>query len=202
MGKVYLAPKASYSTQLNIPIKFSDICDAYSGTVDTQALSDAIVREEVEHECLFTVTALKLLNMAHETLGQHDIELVNPKSVVVIAEKKKKNSIFHLIINALIYVMVFFGSAMSVMYFHVDVGMMETQKEFARILGSGHPEAFSIITIAYTIGLGTGMYVFFSNRKIAKFKSPSPIDLNIRQFKSDTIDYLREKLDNLKRAEK
>ncbi|MDR2519890.1 MAG: hypothetical protein LBC69_02370 [Eubacteriaceae bacterium] len=199
MGKIYLSTKNCFSVGLNTPVLFQDVCEVFSEGLDTSPLLGKTAYRGADRDTYLTITAQELLDMAKEALPECDACLISAGSVLVMVQKKSKQNFWlRAAVNCAIYALLFFGSALSVMYFHLDVGMLETQQEFAEILSPDAETANRIINVAYTIGLGAGMYLFFLNRRIAGHKIPSPIDLKMNDYQSNMVDFLREKIDSEK----
>ncbi|THF78470.1 stage V sporulation protein AA [Cohnella fermenti] len=82
---------------------------------------------------------------------------------------------------ALAWLLLFFGSGMTIVNFHADVNMPEVQRRVVELLtGSGdrHPWLFQI---PYSIGVGLGMLLFF-NRLFRKRRSDEPNPLEVEMF--------------------
>jgi len=197
--KIRLVPKASFSADVNQQVYFRDVCDAWSDGSNIDKLLNTVVYEGAALDTFSILKASELLKIASEMYEDAQIDILKSEAVVIMVQSKKDMAApLRKLTNGLIYLLIFFGSALSVMYFHIDVGMLETQQEFARVFGNDSKAAYMAIAISYSIGLAGGMFVFFRNRKIAGNKIPSPIDLKMKEYKNDVVDFLRDKLEEAK----
>ncbi|RUS48117.1 stage V sporulation protein AA [Cohnella sp. AR92] len=81
----------------------------------------------------------------------------------------------------LAWLLLFFGSGMTIINFHADVNMPVVQRRVIELLtghGDRHPWLFQI---PYSIGLGLGMMLFF-NRLFRKRRSDEPNPLEVEMF--------------------
>jgi stage V sporulation protein AA len=197
MDRIYIAPKKSIGIDAGVDAAFFDVADAYSPTLDVTELLKTRVYEGNGEERVTRVKCRDLMEAAYGMFPGASVELLGSfDDVLIVAERKRASSSgpLKLAANFAIYLLLFLGSALSVMYFHIDVGMLDTQREFARALGNGGDAGLRIIAVAYSIGLMLGMLLFFRNRKVAGRKVPSPIDLKMESYNSGVVGYLLRRL--------
>lgn len=90
----------------------------------------------------------------------------------------------------------FFGTGFTIMAFHNDISI---NKIFARVyeMVMGYPsDGYSILEIAYSIGLAAGIILFFNHiggRRITK--DPTPIEVEMRVYETDVNKALIETAD-------
>lgn len=60
----------------------------------------------------------------------------------------------------LVWLLLFFGSALTIMNFHADVNMLEVQIRIVEMLTGHRDEHPYIFQIAYSLGIGFGMVIF------------------------------------------
>ncbi|MFB1080774.1 stage V sporulation protein AA [Jeotgalibacillus sp. JSM ZJ347] len=88
----------------------------------------------------------------------------------------------------LVWLLLFTGSALTIMYFHEDVSMAETQLVIVNMLGGAHPNWFHI---PYSAGIGLGMLLFFNRLLKKQFNDePSPLDIEIYKYEKSVEDYV------------
>lgn len=88
----------------------------------------------------------------------------------------------------LVSTIVFFGSAFTIMTFHIDIGI---QKVFARfyeqLMGAEKP-VVTELEISYSIGLAVGIMIFFNHFNKKKMtKDPTPIEVEMKKYNDDLI---------------
>jgi stage V sporulation protein AA len=195
MNAIYIVPKESFTVNTNSEVKFSDIAELYSKDMKLDQLMNTVVLKTEDKEGFVAKSPFELISICMDYYPNAQVELVKYDDILISVESIKKRSSFGgKIINSAIYMLLFFGSALSVMYFHIDVGMLETQKEFAAIFGSQTDLSVKILGIAYSIGIAVGMFFFFKNKKVDEQRIPSPIDIKMSSYKDNVVSFLKNKI--------
>ncbi|OAB32668.1 stage V sporulation protein AA [Paenibacillus macquariensis subsp. defensor] len=116
------------------------------------------------------------------------IESIGLQQVIVeIVGVPKKPSIS---LFLLVWLLLFFGSALTIMNFHADVNMMEVQIKVVEMITGKRDEHPYLFQTSYSIGIGFGMVVFFNHLFKKKWnEEPTPLEVemflyqeNIDQF--------------------
>ena len=140
-----------------------------------------------EHAVVFSI--LKVVERIHKDYP--DAEIVNCGETDFVVEYQKstvksawveKGKLF------LTSIIVFFGSAFTIMAFHVDIGITETFERFyGQVMGTAKP-LVTELEISYSIGLGIGIIVFFNHFSKKKLtKDPTPIEVEMKKYNQDVI---------------
>ena len=89
----------------------------------------------------------------------------------------------------IVAILVFFGSAFTIMSFHSDIGIQETFERFyAQVMGESKPMVTEL-EISYSIGLAVGIIVFFNHfRKRKLTQDPTPIEVEMKKYNQDLIN--------------
>ena len=88
--------------------------------------------------------------------------------------------------TAVLCVLIFFGSAFTIMTFNNDVGVGEVFADFYRQVMGTESSGFTILEICYSIGLFLGITIFFNHvghKKITH--DPTPIQVEMRTYEKD-----------------
>ena len=140
-----------------------------------------------EHAQAFSI--LKVIERIHEEYPT--VEVVNCGENDFIVEYQLetiKNPLLEKLKLILISVIVFFGSAFTIMTFHIDIGIQKTFERFyVQLMGVEKP-AVTELEISYSIGLAVGIVVFFnhfSKKKITK--DPTPMEMEMKKYNQDLI---------------
>lgn len=141
-----------------------------------------------EHAQAFSV--LKVIERIHEDYP--NIEIVNCGESDFIVEYQLdtiKNPIWEKIKLVMISVIVFFGSAFTIMTFHTDIGIEETFVQFyEQVMGEAKP-AVTELEVSYSIGLAVGIIVFFNHFNKKKItQDPTPIEVEMKKYNQDLIN--------------
>ncbi len=118
-----------------------------------------------------------------------DVQLVGPEQTVIhIAQKPAKSNIF---LATLVWILLFIGTAMTIMNFHYDVSMQEVQQKLHFILTGENNEFPLWIQIPYSLGLGVGTLLFFNHWFNRRFnEEPSPLEVEIFNYQQNLDNYL------------
>lgn len=118
-----------------------------------------------------------------------DVQSVGPAQTVIRIETKKKKA--NLFIAVVIWILLFIGTAMTIMNFHYDVSMQEVQQKLHYILTGVENEFPLWIQVPYSLGLGIGTLLFFNHWFNKRFnEEPSPLEVEIENYQADVDQYL------------
>ena len=92
---------------------------------------------------------------------------------------------------ALVAAVSFFGTAFTIMAYHNDIGIVDVFDQISQVvMGQENQDLFqtgaAVLEIAYSIGLGLGIIVFFNHvggRRLTK--DPTPIEVALRKYEQD-----------------
>lgn len=140
-----------------------------------------------EHAQAFSV--LKVIERIHREYP--NVYVVNCGEEDFVIEYKKStvtNAVWEKVKLVLVCVLVFFGSAFTIMTFHNDIGIEDVFARFyLQLMGTEKP-MITELEISYSIGLATGIILFFnhiSKKKISH--DPTPIEVELKKYNKDLI---------------
>ena len=118
-----------------------------------------------------------------------EVQLLGPSQTIVeVVFKKKKYSIT---LFVLAWLLLFFGSMLTIMNFHEDVSMQDVQQRIYRIITGKSVEKPLFFQIPYSIGLGLGMIIFFNHVfKKRLNEEPSPLEVEMFNYQQDLDQYV------------
>lgn len=141
-----------------------------------------------EHAVVFSI--LKVIERIHQDYP--NIEVVNCGESDFIVEFKKGTVESQWIKRLKLFavaVIVFFGSAFTIMTFHNDIGIQEVFEKFYLQLTGEQKPAVTELEISYSIGLAIGMIVFFNHLSKKRLsKDPTPIEVEMKKYNKDVIN--------------
>lgn len=141
-----------------------------------------------EHAAVFSI--LKVIERIHEDYP--NLEVVNCGESDFIVEYQMnsiKNPLIEKIKLIIISIIVFFGSAFTIMTFHIDIGIQKTFSRFyEQLMGTTKPMVTEL-EISYSIGLAVGIIVFFNHFSKKKLtEDPTPIEVEMKKYNQDLIN--------------
>lgn len=141
-----------------------------------------------EHATVFSI--LKVIERIHQdypnvdvvNCGESDFVVEYKKSTVKPKWKEKAKLIA-------VSIIVFFGSAFTIMTFHNDIGIEEVFSQFyGQLTGESKPMVTEL-EISYSLGLAVGIIVFFNHLSKKRLsKDPTPIEVELKKYDKDLIN--------------
>nr|WP_306798728.1 stage V sporulation protein AA [Oceanobacillus saliphilus] len=118
-----------------------------------------------------------------------EIQLLGPEQTIIqISDRKKPINIW---VASFVWLLLFIGTAMTIMNFHYDVSMQQVQQKLHFILTGEENEYPLWIQIPYSLGLGLGTLLFFNHWFNKRFnEEPSPLEVEIYNYQQDLSNYL------------
>jgi len=166
-------------------------------------LANLIVHQvKKEDNNIIIIDGMKVIQVITEQLNDTNIQLVGPQQTIVeVILKKVKMSIP---IFLIVWLLLFIGSAVSIMNFHEDVSMQTVhQKLFYLLTGIEDQNPLSI-QIPYSIGLGLGMTLFFNHIFKKRINDePSPLEVEMFNYQQSLDQYviMNENKESIKRMD-
>ncbi len=140
-----------------------------------------------EHAVVFSI--LVVIERIHKDYPNLDVVNCGEEDFIVEYVKSTvKSTVWEKIKLVLISLIVFFGSAFTIMTFHNDIGIEETFQQFYMQLMGEEKPMVTELEISYSIGLMLGIIIFFNHfgkRKITH--DPTPIEVEVKKFNKDLI---------------
>ena len=141
-----------------------------------------------EHSVVFSI--LKVIELIHEAYPNMQVVNCGEQDFIVEYQKSTvKSAAWEKLKLILIATIVFFGSAFTIMTFHVDIGIQKVFERFyEQLMGMDKPMVTEL-EISYSIGLAVGIIVFFNHISKKKLtKDPTPIEVEMKKYNQDLIN--------------
>ena len=153
-----------------------------------------ILRIREEKEQRFVISLLKIIDLIHERYPKVEIQNLGESDVIVTYENQKTPPmIWHLLKTAVVTVIIFCGSAFSIMAFNNDVSVTKMFSRIYLLLTGEESNGFTLIELTYCIGLIVGILIFFNHLGRKKFTAdPTPMEVEMRLYENDIQETLIE----------
>ena len=178
---VYLRLRRRIVMKQGESVRLGDIARIVSEPDVERRLSELeLVRAKPEDGDRLIIDMLNIVRRIREEAPGVVIETYGEPHVLVEITKNGEQKPRRVAL-VLAWLLLFFGSGMTIVNFHADVNMPLVQRRVVELLtGSGdrHPWLFQI---PYSIGVGLGMLLFF-NRLFRKRRSDEPNPLEVEMF--------------------
>ncbi len=139
------------------------------------------------HAVVFSI--LKVIEIIHRDYPSATVVNCGEEDFVVeFVPTTVKNVLWEKVKLLLISVVVFFGSAFTVMTFHNDVGIEGVFERFyVQLMGEDKPMVTEL-EISYSIGLAVGIVIFFNHFSKKKLTAdPTPVEVEMKKYNKDLI---------------
>ncbi|WP_343753010.1 stage V sporulation protein AA [Lentibacillus halophilus] len=156
-------------------------------------------KRELEETSLFTISkknqnvvvidSFLVIDQLNERYNDTEFQLIGPAQTIIHIKIDKKPP--NILLVSMVWLLLFIGTAMTIMNFHYDVSMQEVQQKLHFLL-TGEKENYPLwIQIPYSIGLGIGMLLFFNHWFNKRFNDePSPLDVEVFNYQQHLDHYL------------
>lgn len=130
---------------------------------------------------------LKIIELIHEDYPNADVQNMGEKDFVVEYDPTtKENKVAQNIKTAVMCVLIFFGSAFTIMAFNNDVSVGDVFEKFYMQVMGVESDGVTELEIFYCIGLPLGILAFFNHAGKKKLTpDPTPIQVQMRKYEKD-----------------
>ncbi|MUK87219.1 stage V sporulation protein AA [Ornithinibacillus sp. L9] len=148
-----------------------------------------IYRITEKDQDLVVIDSFLVIDHLNRLYPNLEIQLIGPTHTIVRIYRRKK--LPSTLIASVVWILLFIGTAMTIMNFHYDVSMQEVQQKLHFLLTGEENEYPLWIQIPYSIGLGLGMLLFFNHWFNKRFnEEPSPLEVEIFNYQQALDQYI------------
>ncbi|WP_047979997.1 stage V sporulation protein AA [Ornithinibacillus contaminans] len=190
-GIVYLRMRKRLEINNPMVIKLKDVAYISSNTnTFLQELEEIkiyqITKKDKEIVIIDSFILIQHLNKMYPDI---EVQLVGPEQTIIQISKYRKQP--NILVVAFVWLLLFVGTAMTIMNFHYDVSMQEVHQKLHYLL-TGEENKYPLwIQIPYSFGLGIGMILFFNHWFHKRFnEEPSPLEVEIYNYQQSLDDYV------------
>jgi stage V sporulation protein AA len=144
---------------------------------------------KTEDKNIIIIDAMSVINRITKAFPDAEVQIIGPSQTIVeVIYKKKRLSIPSFL---LIWFLLFFGAALTIINFHEDVSMQSAQQRLYTIITGKEAVKPILFQIPYSFGLGLGMILFFNHffRKRIN-EEPSPLEVEMFKYQQDIDSYV------------
>ncbi|MFA2690253.1 stage V sporulation protein AA [Bacillus mycoides] len=199
-GTIYIKMRNRLKVSPTYEVKLSDVA---------QLAGDSFVVELLQNEIVYNITAhdkthvvidvMKVIEIIQQKASHVQINLLGSGQTLVeiIYEKKKVHPVFF----GLVWLLLFIGAALAIIYFHEDVSMQQVHQRLYYMITGEFKEQPLLFQVPYSVGLGLGMVLFFNHVFQKRInEEPSPLEVEMFQYQQSLDQYVivNENKDNTK----
>jgi stage V sporulation protein AA len=187
---IYIRMRHRVQARLSEKVRVEDLAQIIAPEEVLPIIRKLVIYEISEKDKnIVVIDLMKVISKIIEAVRAVEIQTIGPQQTIIeVIYKKKRVSIPFFL---LIWLLLFFGSAMAIMNFHDDVSMKTVQEKLYTIItGLKEPKPL-LFQIPYSIGLGLGMILFFNHifRKRIN-EEPSPLEVEMFNYQMDLDNYV------------
>ena len=203
MAKTVVYIKCSRSVQVTKPKVFlRDVASVFCGDEAVLIRCKEIMvyqfSKPKEHHAVISV--IHLISLIEKEYPDVCVMSIGEVDVLVDCEcgpkEKKWVSLFKV---GVVCAICFCGTGYTIMAFHNDIGIHDMFDQIYTLAMGEVPTRINIMEIAYSIGLGLGIVVFFNHvGRLRLRKQPTPIEVSMKKYEDDVDRAMIEEAQRLK----
>jgi len=189
MSVIYVQFKKHIVLRDDQPLRLSDVINVISDNQEKQNLDQIIVQtQQAGQTDSRIIDGLMIIRLFKKHYPNVSVRFIGP-TYTFVYKKRKKHPLAKTFVP-LIWLLLFIGTAMTIMNFHHDVGMQEVQQKLHYIITGKESNYPLLLQVPYSIGLGLGMILFFNYWFTKRFsKEPSPLEIELFKYEQDLEQY-------------
>ena len=191
--EVYIKPEKKIIVYEKQEVNLKDIAEIFSSHEDikNQIANEKIliIKDKTKKNYLITITdIIKVIKNKFPDLLVINLGEIN--TIIEYSPKKTKNNLFFEIARVVFVCLVLFmGAATAIMSFHSDAQIAEIFKNYHKIFFGYELENPKIIAVPYSIGLASGIIIFFNHIFSKKITDdPTPIEVEMALYENNIFD--------------
>ncbi|RDW19119.1 stage V sporulation protein AA [Oceanobacillus arenosus] len=180
-------------------IEFTEMQEVRLKHIAYVSSTDTILNDKLKNTPIYRITkkdkniviidSFLIIDHLTNAFNTIEIQLIGPSQSIIRVITKRKP--INMLIVSVVWIILFIGTAMTIMNFHYDVSMQEVQQRLHYLLTGEQNEYPLWIQIPYSLGLGIGTLLFFNHWFNKRFnEEPSPLEVEIFKYQQDLDSYL------------
>lgn len=142
------------------------------------------------------ISVISIINRIRSIYPNIIINVIGEDEILLKINKlqRKNNILFETIKVIVVCSILFFGAGLAINHFHADVDMGKAHSEIYKLITGEEKDKPILLQVAYSIGLGIGMLVFFY-RISPRLSSdePNPLDMELYLYEQNVEQYILDK---------
>lgn len=180
----------------HIDVTLGDVAklECSNASVKNRLKTLKILKIQADKSNRYIFSVLKVIELIHEIYPNLEIQsLGEPDFIVEYESPAYAHDRWSLLKVSFVCLIMFFGSAFSIMAFHNDIGINQVFHQIYELITGEESSGFTVMELMYSIGITAGIIVFynhFGGKRITK--DPTPIEVQMRLYEDDVNTTLIE----------
>lgn len=186
---IYIRMRNRVQVKPEQSLLLKDIAQIIASEDIFQELGSLQVKKIMPKDHIHIIDVMKIIRFIAGIYPDHEIQTVGPpQTIIEVIYKKKGMSIPFFI---LVWFLLFFGAALTIMNFHEDVSMQSVHQRLYFIMTGKEVAKPLLFQIPYSIGIGLGMILFFNHVfKKRLNEEPSPLEVEMFNYQQSLDQYV------------
>ncbi len=186
---IYIRMRNRVQVKPEQSLLLKDIAQIIASEDIFQELASLQVKKIMPKDHIHIIDVMKIIRFIAGIYPDHEIQTVGPpQTIIEVIYKKKGMSIPFFI---LVWFLLFFGAALTIMNFHEDVSMQSVHQRLYFIMTGKEVAKPLLFQIPYSIGIGLGMILFFNHVfKKRLNEEPSPLEVEMFNYQQSLDQYV------------
>lgn len=199
---IYLRMRLRVQTKPDSIIKIGDITQVIGPeNIVNQIRNLSLYQISKSDKNIVVIDLMHIISTIQSFNAAIDIQTIGPTQTIIdVIYKPKKPNIGFII---LVWLLLFIGSAITIMNFHEDVSMQQVHQKIYYIITGEELIKPLLLQIPYSLGLGIGMILFFNHLFKKRInEEPSPLEVEMFKYQQDLDQYviIKENKETVKRV--
>ncbi|TCS93462.1 stage V sporulation protein AA [Hazenella coriacea] len=184
---LYLRLKKKIQAKPGEQIQVKDVCQmSGQGSLDEILQLPVLEINPKNSESFIVIDALDVIQTINLSYPELDLRNMGEGHAIIEIQSQERNPNWFYV--SLVWLLLFIGSGLAIMNFHMDVSMNEVHQRLTYLLTGEQIQQPLWLQIPYSIGIGLGMILFFNHLFKKRFnEEPSPMELEMFTYQ-ETID--------------
>ncbi|MDF2667902.1 MAG: stage sporulation protein [Paenibacillus sp.] len=187
---LYLRLRKRIVVNKGVPIRLRDVAQMLADPSIEDKLKELPLHTPGERDgSILLIDMLRVVAVIRAEFPDLQIEhFGEPHVLIEVMTPSRK---FNPLLFALVWLLLFVGSGLAIMNFHVDVSMLEVHRKLYEMISGDAVEHPYWLQIPYSFGLGAGMVIFFNQLFKKKFsEEPSPLEVEMFMYQENLNRYV------------
>lgn len=187
---VYIRMRNRIEKRLNEDVLLRDLAQVIAADALMDQLEAMVIYRISEGDRnIIVIDSTRIIKAIRSINQDLEIQIIGPAQTIIEVILKKKEASIPLFL--LVWLLLFIGSALTIMNFHEDVSMQAVHQKLYKIITGKEVEKPLIFQIPYSLGLGLGMIIFFNHVFKKRFnEEPSPLEVEVFSYQQALDQYV------------
>lgn len=186
---IYISLQRKTTVTKKRVIQLKDIAEISApGHVRRQAENLIVYKIEEDKKANYIISIIQVINAIVKEIPNAKVSNAGVENTVLqyLPEHYKENKLWEFCKLAAVALILFLGSAITIMTYHEDVSLVKVFSAIQEIFTGEKTNQPNWMSIPYSIGIGAGIIVFYNQFGTKKLTNdPTPIQVEMTKYDAD-----------------